>query len=208
MSQFYQEIITEKSWKTLMLFKKQFDFILIGGWAVYLYTNALKSKDIDIVVDYPVLGKLKAEYDIIKNDRLKKYEMKREEVDVDIYLPHFSFLGLPAEGLMRFTTKKETFTLPCKETLLITKQNAYLSRRSTVKGQKDKIDIIALLMLPDFNFNLYRKILNDYKLTQYSVSLTMMLDETHEIKELGLNRHYFSQKKKRIKDGLTQHSRI
>ncbi len=204
MSQFYQEIITEKSWEMLTLFKKEFDFVLIGGWAVYLYTKALKSKDIDIIVDYPVLSKLKAGYDIVKNDRLKKYEIRHEGIEVDIYLPYFSFLGLSPEEIMRFTVKKETFTLPIPEILLITKQNAYFSRKTTIKGQKDKIDIIALLTLPDFNLNLYKKILKDYKLIHYITLLVTMLEETHEIRELGLNRHYFSQKKKEIKNKLVR----
>jgi len=28
------------------------DFVLIGGWAVWLYTSSVKSKDIDIYVNF------------------------------------------------------------------------------------------------------------------------------------------------------------
>ena len=87
--EYYQNIITAKSFQILQALKRQYDFILIGGWAVFLYTHTLKSKDIDIIVDYPALEKLRADFDLRKNDRLKKYEISREEIDVDIYVPFF-----------------------------------------------------------------------------------------------------------------------
>jgi len=31
---------------------------LIGGWAIYLHTKALKSKDIGIIVDFQTLNQL------------------------------------------------------------------------------------------------------------------------------------------------------
>ncbi|PIY70044.1 hypothetical protein COY89_03190, partial [Candidatus Roizmanbacteria bacterium CG_4_10_14_0_8_um_filter_36_36] len=75
MNSFYQSIVTEKSWKMLQMLKKNIDFILIGGWAVYLYAKTLKSKDIDIIVDYQELDKIKKNFQLIKNDRLRKYEI-------------------------------------------------------------------------------------------------------------------------------------
>lgn len=97
MNFFYQNTVSHKSWQLLTQLKKKFDFILIGGWAVYLYTQGLKSKDIDIIVDFSELSKLKQAYNIIKNERLQKYEIKTEGIDIDIYLPHYSALGLPTE---------------------------------------------------------------------------------------------------------------
>jgi len=49
---FYHDLVTDKSWELLKKLKKNYDFILIGGWAVFLYTHALKSKDIDLVCEY------------------------------------------------------------------------------------------------------------------------------------------------------------
>ena len=74
MAEFYHELITEKSFKTLQELRKKFKFILIGGWAVFLYTKSLKSKDIDMVIDYDELGRIKKAYALSKNDRLKKYD--------------------------------------------------------------------------------------------------------------------------------------
>lgn len=56
---YYHDIITEKSWVELKNLAKNIKFILIGGWAVYLFSKTLKSKDIDIIVDYPRLSRLK-----------------------------------------------------------------------------------------------------------------------------------------------------
>jgi len=49
--EFWNNTLTEKSWKILQQLKKEnFDFVLIGGWAAYLWTKLHKSKDIDIVI--------------------------------------------------------------------------------------------------------------------------------------------------------------
>lgn len=74
--QYYHKLVTDKSYQFLQNLKRSYEFVLIGGWAVYLYTQALKSKDIDIIVDYKELAKLKENFDVFKNDRLKKYEIK------------------------------------------------------------------------------------------------------------------------------------
>ena len=54
---YYPTIITQRSFEILQDLRRQFQFLLIGGWAVFLYTRALKSKDIDIVVEYEELGR-------------------------------------------------------------------------------------------------------------------------------------------------------
>ncbi|MBU3935685.1 hypothetical protein KJ909_03355, partial [Patescibacteria group bacterium] len=75
---FYHDIITQKSWEELTKLGKTCKFVLIGGWAVYLYTKTLKSKDIDILTEYEELGNLRKIYDVAKNERLKKYEARRD----------------------------------------------------------------------------------------------------------------------------------
>lgn len=199
---FYQDIVVEKSWQILKTLKKQMDFVLIGGWAVYLYTKGLKSKDIDLIIDYDQLEKLKSDYDVYKNERLRKYEIKKEGIDIDIYLPHFSHLGLPIIEIINYQDKMGTFSLPRKEILLVTKQTAYQARKASVKGQKDLIDITALMILDDFDFGFYRKIVRENRLSHYIDAAITMIAETKEVKELGFNRHYFAKKKKAILDKL------
>ena len=46
---FWNDTLTEKSWN-IMVGLKGFDFIVIGGWAAYLWTKMHKSKDVDIVI--------------------------------------------------------------------------------------------------------------------------------------------------------------
>ncbi len=195
---FYQELVTEKSWKLLQRLKKQTDFILIGGWAVYLYTNGLKSKDIDIIIDYDQLEGLKNNNDVYKNERLKKYEIKNEGIDIDIYLPFFSSIGLPVEKLVKYTAKLQTFSLLQKEVLLLTKITAYEDRKASVKGQKDLIDIISLLLLDDFDFIFFKKVLKKYDLEEFKKILIDIVTKTKEIPELKLNRHFFAKRRKEI----------
>lgn len=46
MAEFYHQLITEKSFQLLKQLKQKFNFILIGGWAIYLYSKSLKSKEV------------------------------------------------------------------------------------------------------------------------------------------------------------------
>jgi hypothetical protein len=68
--EFWHDVLIEKSWAVLLELRKRYEFILLGGWAVYLYTKALKSKDIDIIVDYNTLGLMGRELPLKKNERL------------------------------------------------------------------------------------------------------------------------------------------
>lgn len=198
MNDFYQQYITDESFSLLINLRKKYRFILIGGWAVYFYTNALKSKDIDIIIDFSELEKMKTDFQIEKNERLKKYQIKLEEIDIDIYLPHYSNLGLPVEDIINNTTDVNGFTLLKAEILLITKLTAYINRKNSVKGQKDFIDIVSLLLLDNFNFSRLKSILKEKQLSKYKSTLVKVVKEIKEIPELKLNRHAFSKKKKGI----------
>lgn len=198
MRQYYQDTITDESFVLLSKLNQQIDLLLIGGWAVWLYTKSLKSKDVDFIIDYSVLSFLQSKFPVFKNERLKKYELIEGRVSVDIYLPHFSFIGIKIEELSKYKTRKSGFTILTKEALLLTKQTAYKSRFASAKGQKDKVDILSLILLPDFDFQAYQELLKTYGLTEYLVYLKKILNETHEFKELGLNAHAFAILKKRL----------
>jgi len=195
---FYQQFLTDKSLSILTELKKRFKFTLIGGWAVYFYTNSLKSKDIDMIVDFSQLEQFKKEFTIEKNERLKKYQIKIEEIDMDIYLPFYSDLGLPVEKMIKKTTIVNGFDMLEKEMLLITKLKAYQDRRASVKGQKDLIDIISLVLLEDFDFKYLSDLIKQYHLEKYLHVLEKLVLETKEIPELNLNQHAFSKRKKKL----------
>lgn len=195
---YYHDLITKKSFKVLQGLKKDFDLVLIGGWAVWLYTQALKSKDIDLILNFDQLEKLRRKYDLVKNSRLKKYETKIEDISIDIYLPFYSDLGLPVEKMIKKTTIVNGFDMLEKEMLLITKLKAYQDRRASVKGQKDLIDIISLVLLEDFDFKYLSDLIKQYHLEKYLHVLEKLVLETKEIPELNLNQHAFSKRKKKL----------
>lgn len=182
MAAFYNDLITAKSWQTLQNLKRQLNFVLIGGWAVWLYTKKLKSKDIDIIIDYDQLDKLQKIYPVTKNDRLKKYETRNEELQIDIYLPHYSQIGIPIENVIKNTQKLDTFSVPKIETLLALKLYVYNQRKLSAKGQKDRLDILSLLLVS-----------KPIKLTP---ELIEIISQTSKIPELGINEHTWSRRKK------------
>lgn len=198
---YYHDIMTEKSWKFLQKMKRRYKFILIGGWAVHCYTKALKSKDIDIICDYETLQKLKTDYELIKNERLKKYEVHQGEFDIDIYVPFFSELGLPVEDLQKMTNIKEGFILITSEALLILKQKAHRDRAQSLKGEKDKIDIISLLY-NGIDIKKYKTLIKKYGLKDYLSELKILLQKTHAVPELNLKDHTFAKWKRKIINDL------
>lgn len=195
---FYNDLITEKSWETLHNLKRQIDFVLIGGWAVYLYTKALKSKDIDIIVSYEDLSELKDFFPITKNERLKKYEARNEAVQIDIYLPFYSKLGLPVEEIIKETGKIDTFALPTPEMLLILKQYTFGERKLSAKGQKDLLDIINLLSKTNIDWKRYKNLLVKLKIENYSKKLVGLLNMNTHLPQLDLNQHEYSKLRKKI----------
>ena len=199
--EFYHEIITQKSFVSLQELKGRYNFILIGGWAVFLYTRALKSKDIDIIIDYPELAKLKESQNVFKNDRLKKYEIKTGEFDIDIYLEHYSDLGIDISAIKNGAVAKEGFLVPRLEILLLLKLYAWENRRGSAKGQKDELDIFSLVFLPEFNWKNYKNAVKDNAFEKYNRLFEELIKKTKEVKELGINQQKMAKIRKNI---LTQ----
>jgi len=195
--EFWNSLLTEKSWNILQDLKKKFDFVLIGGWANYLWTKTHKSKDIDIIIDLKTLYILKENYRLIKNDRLKKYEIKIDDIDIDIYVPHYSKLSLPVEFIQKNVTVVEGFKVIIPEVLLILKQGAELNRGYSIKGQKDRIDIMTLLFYSDIDFKKYKEILKIYHL-DYLNELKRIIKIFKDLKHLNANVKDFKKKKEEI----------
>ena len=195
---YYHNLITDKSWQLLKKLESSYEFVLIGGWAVFLYTQSLKSKDIDLMIEYDELEKLKNEFEVTKNDRLKKYEAKSGEIEVDIYLPFYSNPGIPAEDIAEATVSVEGFRLPAKEILAVLKGKALENRAETVKGRKDLIDLISLFSLADFEWEKYKTALARYKLEKQGEYVKGILTKTAHMTELGLNVHRMAALKRKI----------
>ena len=201
--QYYHDIITEKSFQFLQELKKQFRLVLIGGWAVFLHTRSLKSKDIDIVVDYEELGAMKKKFNVSKNDRLKKYEIKTGELDVDIYLPHYSELGIGAEEIQKSQIIKDGFNVPGPEILFMLKIYAWNQRRGSAKGRKDELDILNLVSLPEFNWSNYKNLVKRFDFKIYHDLFLDFLKKTTRVPELGWNEQKTAKIKRSVLNNLT-----
>jgi len=198
--EFWNEQVTQKSWEVLLKIRKlPFGFILIGGWANYLWTRAMKSKDIDIVIaEFTDLDYLKRGFDLRKNDSLRKYEIKVDGIDVDIYVPYFSRLAIPVEDIRKYSTTIEGFTVASPALLLILKQGAELDRKDSVKGEKDRVDIINLLFCADVDFGLYRRLLREYGLGHYLPRLKSIIASFKETRYVGMTPRQLKLRKKEV----------
>jgi hypothetical protein len=202
--EFWSELVTKASWEKLLEISKRFDFIVIGGWAAYLWTKAHKSKDIDIVVDYPELDALRSEFDITKNERLRKYEIRQEGFDIDVYLGHWSRLAVPVAALSGHTAKVEGIRTIIPELLVILKQGAEIDRRGSIKGKKDQIDILTLLIYSDFKLRKYRALLKAFNLGHFEPELRRVAQsfDERELAYLGMDHQQFVKWKRKFLEDL------
>lgn len=134
------------------------DFVVIGGWASWFHTKTVKSKDIDMYVDFEEFFNFqKALADkgifISLNQKLKKYESKINDVDIDIYTPNYCDLIIPCKDVFseKWFKKIDGFNVILPEPFLILKLKAEENRSGTIKGFKDRIDILALIYKIDLD---------------------------------------------------------
>ena len=196
--QFYNDIITQKSFVYLQTLKKKYEFILIGGWAVFLYSKSLKSKDIDIIIEYDVLAEMKEKNEVFKNERLSKYEINTGNFDIDIYVAHYSQLGIEIEEIKRYAVSQDGFVVPALEILFLMKLFAWHNRRGSSKGQKDELDILSLAFLPEFDWQKYSEFVKKFKFSEFNDEFRQLLRNTRSIKELDVNEQKMAKFKKRI----------
>ncbi len=148
----WNEEIVEKSYELLNKLKEEIDFVVIGGWASWLYTKTVKSKDIDMYVNFEDFFKFQSKLAnkgifISLNKKLKKYEAKVEGVDIDIYTPHNCNLIVSCKDVFskKWFKKVDGFKVILPEVFLVLKLKAEEERGGTIKGFKDRIDVLALI---------------------------------------------------------------
>jgi hypothetical protein len=185
--EFWSDVMIDRSFKILQELRRKFEFVLIGGWAVYFYTGATKSKDIDLIVDFENLSKIKSDLEIKKNAFLRKYEAELEGVSVDIYVPYYSEFAIPVEEIMKNTLTVENFRIPRPEVLLILKQQAEMQRKDAVKGQKDRVDIISLAKSGKISWKRYGQLVRKFDLRDYAERLKGIIRSARvEFEYLGI----------------------
>jgi hypothetical protein len=191
----WRDEIVEKSWQILGELKGLAEFVLIGGWGVYMWTRKLKSRDIDIYIDQENFYKLQSEllqknYALKRNVRLKKFEAIIDDVEVDIYTPFMSNLAVPCLDVFnkKLYSLIERFNVVIPEVLLLLKAQAAQQRWHAEKGVKDRVDIISLLKFAGIKRDLLEQILSTYD-KQHTLRDTIkrtILESRIEYKFLGL----------------------
>jgi hypothetical protein len=199
---FWNDVVTDRSWKVLIDLKGKFNFVLIGGWACYLLTGAIKSKDIDIIIDFNALEKIKAEFMLKKNPHLKKYGTVIDGISIDVYVPFYSRLAIPIEFVLENTIEIQGLRIPKPEILLILKQQAEDERKYSVKGQKDRVDVINILLNSDIEIESYRRLIKRFSLGSYEKRLKEIVNlAKREFEYLGItNPREIKLKKRKILD--------
>ncbi|MBI2597903.1 MAG: hypothetical protein HYW50_01775 [Candidatus Diapherotrites archaeon] len=196
---YWNELVTKKSFEKMVeLKRKKIDFVVIGGWAAWLWTKAHKSKDLDIIVSVEELQKLRQLFDLKKNDRLKKYEIKLDEIDIDIYVPFYSRLALPVEELIKSNVLVEGFKVVKPEELVVLKQGAEFERGHSEKGLKDRLDIMGLLLFSQMDFKKYFELLKKFRKENFSKRLVEIVQSFNEGEYLNLNPRELKLKKQEI----------
>ena len=165
----WNEEIIKKSEDILLELKNNADFVLIGGWSIWLYAQTVKSKDIDIYIDFKDFFILQnflinKSLSINFNPKLNKYECKTSELDIDIYTPDHCNLIIPCKDVFNKKLWKILGGLKTiiPEVLLILKLDSEKNRHETIKGFKDRIDILSLASKVEINKKLLSQLCKDY----------------------------------------------
>lgn len=205
---YYHDLVTQKSWEELMRLTKLVPCVLIGGWAVYLYTKRLKSKDIDILIEFDALSVLKSRYVMTRNDRLKKYQATRDVVEIDIYLPHYSEIGIPVADLLAKTRNVEGFTVLDPVYLCALKLYTLGERGRTPKGRKDFLDILSLFISSVFKAAAVRTLIAEYHLEASLRAFMDFLSESQKIPELDLSTYAYDKVKRAMVKAFAEEREI
>ena len=146
--------------------------IVIGVMATYLYSVqnqfdiGLLKYDYDrkLLIDIVNLKDLTDYYGgCDENKYLNKYELEIDGIAYDLYLENHHSLLFSYEELFEHSQLILDIRVPAIEHLLKLKLIAYEDRKQSIKGEKDKRDIIKLLYFADIKNKPNVKILIDNK---------------------------------------------
>ena len=210
----WRDDLVDRSWAVLAHLRELSAFILIGGWAVYFWTHRLKSRDVDLCINQDSFYKLQSELQkenvyVNRNPRLRMYEAKIGDIDVDIYTPFQSNLTIPVATLFerRWHANIEGYEIALPEVLLLLKSQAARERWNSERGVKDRVDLLALLLYTDWKEALLRELAESFDATR---QLLGVLAKT--VKESRIEYRYldarFEHEGRRLRDtvdGLVTH---
>lgn len=163
--QFWNNEKTGKSFKTLQLLAGKVDFVLIGGWAVYLYTNVQRSEDVDIAIRY-------SDVPFFRGYGIEEYEginIKYSVIDgtvVDLFIEEYADKDLPipvSDIFKNYTILGGNIKTVNKELLLLLKLWGYF-REDEIKLRKDIVDVMSLLLYGGIDIDKFGTMLREYKI--------------------------------------------
>lgn len=183
--QFWNEEQTRRSRELLNNLSKEVDFVLIGGWAVFMYARQQMSLDVNIAIAYDSLEYFRR-YSIedYKNARIK-YSII-EGTYVDLFIEDFSDkdMPFPIKTVLDNHLNIEGIKVVDKELLLILKLWGYF-RADQQKIRKDILDVIALLLYGDINLERFRELVESYSIPRgRSVNVLLeYIDKTPQVQD-------------------------
>ncbi|MEM3208947.1 MAG: hypothetical protein QXE33_03440 [Candidatus Micrarchaeaceae archaeon] len=160
--QFWNEEQVKRSRELLNAIAGAVDFVLIGGWAVFMYTRQQMSLDLDIAIGYESLEYFR-KYGI---KDYKNISIKYSVIDgtyVDLFIEDFSDreLPFPVRVILNNYTTIEGIKVVNKELLLLLKLWGYL-RADQQKIRKDILDVLALLLYGDIDLEKFKNYIEEY----------------------------------------------
>ena len=186
-TEIWPEHITNKSWRVLNELAARMNPVLIGGWAVYLWTGTLKSADVDLFATDDNLWKIGAR--VKKHPKLKKYHALIDDVDIDIYTPSTCGLVVPAGEVFknRWYALVKEFNVLLPEPLLVLKCEAAQKRWAGRKGFKDRCDVLSLLRFERLDLKMLGEFLHRYEKIDIAETLHEIVQKSvEEYRVLGL----------------------
>lgn len=187
MSELWNQQIVEKSQKILEELKGYGDFVLIGGWATYLLGHGAKSKDIDVYVDFSDFFQLQKKWaadgvNVRYNGSPEKYEIEMDGIEIDIYTPENKKLIVPPKDVFADRMYKviEGFKCILPEPLLVLKLHAEEDRPQSIKGLKDRIDILTLLVNCDIDYPFLDGLFERYQAQRLRERLATIVKKSNE----------------------------
>jgi hypothetical protein len=150
---FYPPEFTERSRSVLgRVHEAVPDAVLIGGWGSWVRTGGPMSHDIDVIVTRPQLAALTALVDEMSESRhlaCREWRGTLEGIHLDLYVPYQSRLGqlleLRTERLVRRIEVVDGWVVLEPPAHLATKLAALVDRPDSAPGDKDRLEVMALL---------------------------------------------------------------
>jgi hypothetical protein len=162
--QFWNNDKTDRSLLVLRSLSKGIGFVLIGGWAVYMYVNSQKSEDVDIAVEPDRL-------DFFRRHGISEYEglpIKYSVVGgtiVNLFINGYAdqALPVPVSRIMSDYTLIDDIKVVRKELLLLLKLWGYF-RSDDTKLRKDMIDVLTLVFYGGIDLRKFARYISEYKI--------------------------------------------